>query len=349
MITIAEAQLPYDADLASVRRCSRCGAINPVDAFPIQNKKTGRRRVWCRDCCRAYGREHYRRTPGPYLERAQARRRLERPRMIAAIAAHLRTHPCVDCGETDILLLDFDHRDRSTKRAPVSRLAHGATLAAVLSEIEKCDVRCGNCHRRKTSAELNWRRTPGFQSRRQVLPAPKRAPRASSTGLPAVDQLGIWTIGTTKRCSRCHLDRPLHEFAFSDRKEGARQGYCRPCHAAYRREHYARNRADYIAWAERQGNVKYETQTALIDQYLREHPCVDCGQKNIVLLEFDHIDEADKTLDLSATLGRRSWRVILTEIGKCDVRCVNCHRRRTAERFNWAKRFGEDPILYNAA
>ncbi len=325
------------------RRCSRCGEVKPVEEFPTKNKKTGLRRVWCRDCCHAYGREHYRRTRSRYLERARARRRLERPRMIAAIADYLRTHPCIDCGETDILLLDFDHRDRSTKRAPVSRLAHGATLAAVVTEIEKCDVRCGNCHRTKTSAELNWRRTPGFQSRRQALPAPKRAPRASSTGQPAIDQLSISTFGTTRRCSRCRLDRPLHDFAFSDRQVGTRQSFCRACHAAYRRDHYARNRADYIAWAERQGKLKYETQTALIDQYLREHPCIDCGEKNIVLLEFDHIDEADKTMDLSSTLGRRSWRMILTEIGKCDVRCVNCHRRRTAERFNWVKRFGEDP------
>jgi hypothetical protein len=255
----------------------------------------------------------------------------------------------VDCGESNILLLDFDHRDRSTKLAPVSRLVHYASVAVVLEEIEKCDVRCGNCHRKKTSAELNWRKTPGFQSRRKALPAPKRAPRASSTGEPAVDQLSIWSIGTMKRCSRCRLVRPLHEFAFSDRIEGTRQSFCRSCHAAYRREHYARNRADYIAWAERQGQLRYETQTALVDQYLREHPCVDCGESNIVLLEFDHIDEADKTMDLSSMLARRSWRTILTEIGKCDIRCVNCHRRRTAERFNWSKRFGEDPISYNAA
>ncbi len=44
-----------------VRRCSRCGAMKPLAEFPIKNKKTGLRRVWCRDCCRAYGREHYQR------------------------------------------------------------------------------------------------------------------------------------------------------------------------------------------------------------------------------------------------------------------------------------------------
>ena len=329
------------------RRCSRCGETRPLDVFPTKNRETGLRRVWCRDCCRAYGREHYRRDRTPYLERARAWRREERPRIIAMVADHLRTHPCVDCGETNILFLDFDHRDRSTKRATVSRLAHRTSLAAVLAEIAKCDVRCGNCHRTKTSAQRNWRKSPAFQSKRRALPQPKRFARASSTGIPIVEQLSVWSIGITRACSRCRLEKPIYDFALADRTRGTRQAYCRSCQAAYRRQHYQRHRPDYIAWAERQGDLKYRTQASLVDQYLREHPCVDCGESNIVLLEFDHIDEMNKIKNLSSMLGRRSWRTIFDEIAKCDVRCVNCHRRRTAERGGWRKLLGEDPVSYN--
>lgn len=330
------------------KRCSRCGETKTLDEFGVKNKKSGLRRAWCRECARAYGREHYRRDRAPYLDRNRARRREERPRVVAAVAEHLRTHPCVDCGETDIVLLDFDHRDPPTKIAPVSRLSHSASMNIVLAEIAKCDVRCGNCHRTKTAAQRNWRRAPGSQSRRRVLPGPKRAPRSSTTGAPVTEQLSIWMVGQAKRCSRCHRDLPLHEFAFSDRKRGTRQYFCRDCHSAYRREHYARNRTDYILWAERQGARKYKEHTALVDRYLRNHPCVDCGETDIVLLEFDHV-EGEKVMDLSSMVARRSWRVISDEIAKCDVRCVNCHRRRTAEAFKWSKRFGEDATLYNAA
>ena len=330
------------------KRCSRCRETKPVSEFSIKNKKTGVLTAWCRECRRAYGREHYRQNRSPYLMRRREWRREERPRIVAAVADYLGTHPCVDCGERDILLLDFDHRDPATKVAPVSRMMHGASMSAVLAEIAKCDVRCGNCHRTKTATQRNWRKAPGFESRRRVLPGPKRQPRASSTGHPVTEQLSIWSIGMSKRCSRCRLELPLHEFAFSDRQRGTRQNLCRACHAACRREHYQKNREDYILWAKRQHERKYKEQTALVDQYLREHPCVDCGETDIVLLEFDHVD-GNKVMDLSSMLGRRSTRAIREEIAKCDVRCVNCHRRRTAERGNWRKLLGEDAVSYNVA
>ena len=330
------------------KRCSRCGETKPPTEFGIKSQKTGLRQTWCRDCARAYGREHYRRDRAPYLDRSRARRREERPRIVAAVAEYLRLHPCVDCGETDIVLLDFDHRDPAMKVAPVSRLSHWASMNIVFAEIAKCDVRCGNCHRTKTAAQRNWRKAPGFQSRRRVLPGPKRAPRRSTTGAPITEQLSIWMIGQAKRCSRCHQDLPLHEFAFSDRSTGSRQSFCRDCHSAYRREHYVRNRGDYSLWAKRQSERKYKEHTAFVDQHLRSHPCVDCGETDIVLLEFDHV-VGEKVMDLSSMIGRRSWRVISDEIAKCDVRCVNCHRRRTAARFNWQKLLGEDAVPYNVS
>lgn len=64
---------------------------------------------------------------------------------------YLLTHPCVDCGETDIIVLEFDHRPGTTKRFNIG--AHGQrnfSLSSVREEVGKCDVRCANCHRRAT-------------------------------------------------------------------------------------------------------------------------------------------------------------------------------------------------------
>jgi hypothetical protein len=339
---------PEDANNA--KSCSRCGVNKPLDEFPIKNAKTGLRRVWCRDCCRAYGREHYRHNKAIYIRKARQRQPEDRARVRSAIADYLRAHPCVDCGERDILLLDFDHRDGSLKRASVSRLVGTGSVRLVMTEIAKCDVRCGNCHRKRTAAQQNWRKSPDFdESRRAQIPPPRRAARPSSTGVPATRQLSIWDIGVSKWCSGCRANKPLYEFAFHDRSLGTLQNMCRSCMARLRRDHYVRNRSVYIEWGLRQTRRKRDDANDLLHVYLREHPCVDCGESDIDLLEFDHVDESTKVKEISKLLGRRDWQVVLDEIAKCEVRCVNCHRRRTAERFNWSKRLGEDEISYNAA
>ena len=41
---------------------------------------------------------------------------------LKALVEFLLEHPCVDCGETDMLVLQFDHRDRTDKVIEVGRL-----------------------------------------------------------------------------------------------------------------------------------------------------------------------------------------------------------------------------------
>jgi hypothetical protein len=58
---------------------------------------------------------------------------------------------CVDCGyNTNARALDFDHRLGVVKYRGISELVINNTWAAVMEEIEKCDLRCANCHRIKT-------------------------------------------------------------------------------------------------------------------------------------------------------------------------------------------------------
>ena len=46
-------------------------------------------------------------------------------------------------------MLEFDHlRD---KRFEISAALHGRNWQAILDEIEKCEVVCANCHRRRTA------------------------------------------------------------------------------------------------------------------------------------------------------------------------------------------------------
>ena len=104
---------------------------------------------------RAYGRAHYRRNKRIYKARAVAHTLKTRKKVLAYVDSYLRDHPCVDCGEADIIVLEFDHRDRKAKRFSVSDgiWNKSASLRSIKAEIAKCDVRCANCHRRKTHRE----------------------------------------------------------------------------------------------------------------------------------------------------------------------------------------------------
>ena len=78
-----------------------------------------------------------------------------------------------------------------------------------------------------------------------------------------------------------------------------------------------------------------------IGDYLLEHPCVDCGEADIRVLDFDHRDGEDKTGEvMKLAKAAYSWRRGSAEIAKCDVRCRNCHAKVTYERLGvtWRSR-----------
>lgn len=70
-------------------------------------------------------------------------------------------------------------------------------------------------------------------------------------------------------------------------------------------------------------------------EYLSDKKCIDCGETDPIVLDFDHIDKNTKFKSVSQMLcGHYCWERILEEIQKCEIRCANCHRRRTYKQFN---------------
>lgn len=133
-----------------------------------------------------------------------------------------------------------------------------------------------------------------------------------------------------RRCARCKEMKNEDEFAGPYPSRPRKDSYCRPCRSEYHREHYLANRSDVI---NRSGSRKKEERrrrVAAILDYLRAHPCVDCGESDPVVLEFDHL--GDKSFTVADGMKDKSWAAVLEEIEKCEVVCVNCHRRRTASR-----------------
>ena len=138
-----------------------------------------------------------------------------------------------------------------------------------------------------------------------------------------------------RECGRCHQEKPVADFAWRRKARGQLDNYCRPCRAAYKQEHYAANRERYIAQAVARKRALITERIEFLVAFLREHPCVDCGETDPVVLEFDHLK--DKEFGVGQGLRDRNWQSVLDEMAKCEVVCANCHRRRTARRGGFAR------------
>ena len=154
----------------------------------------------------------------------------------------------------------------------------------------------------------------------------------------------------TKLCPLCNRQLPLSSFGVVKKGSTKPRSYCRECDVKkvrqYRKDHpewrkkaavgdkkyYDRKRLD-PAWREKERlrkKVERQEKQKMIYDYLLEHPCADCNESNLIVLEFDHRNPDDKEFDVAkaAKLSYAKER-IKKEIEKCDVRCGNCHRKTT--------------------
>lgn len=69
-----------------------------------------------------------------------------------------------------------------------------------------------------------------------------------------------------------------------------------------------------------------------VKDYLEGKSCVDCGNSDIRVLEFDHV-KGVKLYNVSYMVTKAyKLELIKDEIEKCEIRCCNCHRIVTHER-----------------
>jgi hypothetical protein len=142
----------------------------------------------------------------------------------------------------------------------------------------------------------------------------------------------------TKICTKCKEIKILTDFNKNKTRKDGHSNICRECSNLKSKEYYNDNREKHkIIIGERNKRIRKENQRKYFD-VLSQSYCIDCGEKDPIVLEFDHKDNVDKIDGVGNMVNAGySWGVILEEIKKCDVRCANCHRRRTAKQFNWYK------------
>lgn len=132
------------------RFCNGCKQERSLQDFHWKNKERQIRQSQCRFCSAKRSQEHYQNHKREYVLRARKGNKRSLHRNRVRLTEYLSAHPCVDCGCSDIRVLDFDHV-RGEKINEVTRLIQeNASWRTIEAEIAKCEVRCGNCHRIKT-------------------------------------------------------------------------------------------------------------------------------------------------------------------------------------------------------
>lgn len=109
---------------------------------------------------------------------------------------------------------------------------------------------------------------------------------------------------STKKCSSCGGFKNVAEFSWANKKKGYKQSSCRECEKT----------RNYV-W--------YRKRRARIDDYLKTHPCVDCGESDYRVLEFDHV-KGEKKFNISQEW-TKPWETLKVEIAKCEIRCRSHH------------------------
>ena len=139
-----------------------------------------------------------------------------------------------------------------------------------------------------------------------------------------------------KECCKCKKNGDISYFAKNRKRNYGLQSWCRECKKVNDARYYLTHSFEMREQIKKAKRVRTLVLQDKVYEYLKNHSCIDCGEKDIIVLEFDHLH--DKIYSVSDMVRRLySFEKVLEEIDKCVVRCANCHRRKTAKQFNYRR------------
>lgn len=145
-----------------------------------------------------------------------------------------------------------------------------------------------------------------------------------------------------KVCTVCGKFKPETDYYFKNKYANKLHSQCKVCYSEKRKlfweDHYGKYGNGYRKRA-MERNKKLKTQTKkLLLSHLANKSCEDCGNDDIRVLEFHHLDPSSKAFSIAKGMANTySWVKILREIDKCQILCANCHKIKTAEEQGWYK------------
>src|SRR5512134_3221318 len=134
-----------------------------------------------------------------------------------------------------------------------------------------------------------------------------------------------------KICNHCGLPKDEEEFNWRFKALGIRNKACKDCQHAFNKDYYEGDAKEkHLKQVKERTEAAREAAREYVYNYLLNHPCEECGERDPRVLEFHHVGEKDLAITRMVTGG---WSIarIEAEIRKCKVYCANCHRKITVE------------------
>lgn len=138
-----------------MKTCSKCKQEKYLDEFN-KGKAPDGFAYYCRECSKQWYADH----KDQHVANAIKNRKAAREKNLLIVAKALSVG-CVDCGNKDIRVLDFDHINGIKVKGVMKMAQEGWPTQKVIDEITKCVPRCRNCHAIITYDRLggSWRDT----------------------------------------------------------------------------------------------------------------------------------------------------------------------------------------------
>lgn len=122
--------------------CTKCQCQKSLDSFPAKKKSKDGHAPWCRECFKANWKKRYYENHQHYRNSHNQSRNKIREQNARKVFDYLSQNNCVSCGESDPVVLEFDHRNKDEKIESISNLVLNSSWKRIESEIKKCDVLC---------------------------------------------------------------------------------------------------------------------------------------------------------------------------------------------------------------
>lgn len=138
-----------------MKTCIRCNIEKSIEDFYRRAANKDGRQGYCKECAKIHYKTWQEQSPERKNRHAEWRKqRVAEVRKL--FIQYMKDKCCIDCGNTNIIVLQHDHVSGDKKFGVTEMINRGHSWEAVLQEIAKCEIRCANCHTIVTAQRGNW-------------------------------------------------------------------------------------------------------------------------------------------------------------------------------------------------